>query len=65
MLAMCVTDVCLQLLRGKDLTDGDIVGGSSCLHPACLQASLTHSLKSLRVDTVGAGSPHSSCSHHE
>ncbi|DBB01812.1 TPA: hypothetical protein ACH3X1_000424 [Trebouxia sp. C0004] len=41
-----------QLLKGRDIAEGDIIGGSSCLHPACLQASLRQSLESLQVNTV-------------
>ncbi|DBB14762.1 TPA: hypothetical protein ACH3X3_004374 [Trebouxia sp. C0006] len=41
-----------QLLKSRDVAEGDVIGGSSCLHPACLQASLMQSLQSLRVNTV-------------
>lgn len=39
------------------MSQQDAVGGSSCLKPACLEASLQQSLRSLKVDTVGAGPP--------
>lgn len=45
----------VQLMKRKEVSEKDVVGGSSCLKPACLEASLQQSLRSLRVDTVGAG----------
>lgn len=45
-------DVKHQLIKQKKITEQDIVGGSSCLKPACLEASLQQSLNSLALDTV-------------
>ncbi|KAA6425596.1 MAG: hypothetical protein FRX49_04493 [Trebouxia sp. A1-2] len=46
-----------QLLKSRDIAEGDMIGGSSCLHPACLQASLMQSLQSLRVDLLYLHNP--------
>ena len=45
----------LQSLRAAGrIQEGDVLGGVSCIHPACLEVSLADNLRAMNLDTVGA-----------
>ena len=43
----------LQLLAGGLISAVDLVAGASCIHPDCLDASLSRSLQVMNIETVG------------
>ena len=43
----------LQLLAGGLISADDLVAGASCIHPHCLDASLSRSLQVMNIETVG------------
>lgn len=55
----CTLSLCLspaelkkQLLSRKLVNSSDIMGGTHCLAPACIRASLASSLAKLRIETL-------------
>lgn len=49
---MLTTALKKQLLSRRLVNSSDILGGSHCLAPACLRASLASSLAKLRIQTL-------------
>ncbi|KAK9814130.1 hypothetical protein WJX72_001053 [[Myrmecia] bisecta] len=45
-------DILHDLLAQGDIASSDVVGGSHCIHPSCLEGSLARSLASLNVQVV-------------
>ena len=72
---LCVEELRSRLLTAGKIAEGDVQGGSHCMHPACLTASLRQSLAALNLETVvrcgpalelcTAGAPHTRCAHCE
>lgn len=48
----CAAELKKQLLSQRLVNSSDILGGTHCLAPACIRASLASSLAKLRVETL-------------
>jgi hypothetical protein len=48
----CTAELKKQLLSRRLVNTSDILGGTHCLAPACIRASLASSLAKLRVETL-------------